>query len=333
MKPTVLLAMPIIHPAGRARLLEGCRLVDIDGSDAAEMAAALPHADAVYLYSPARLDRAALETAERLKVITIGGAGYDNVDADAASDLGILLTNQPGKGALSVAEHTVGMMLCLAKRLMWTDEETRAGRFDARWDPGFVEISGKTVAVVGFGHIGRHVARICRHGFGMRVLAVGREGADVAAGPDAEASSLADALPRADFVSLNVPLTAATRGMFGADQFAAMKPGAFLVNTARGGVVDEAALLAALRDGRLAGAAVDVFADEPPRPDNPLFASDKVIVSPHNAGNTQDAFRRLAMSAAEDILRALRGERPEGLVNTDAWNTSRAANRDDSHSP
>jgi phosphoglycerate dehydrogenase-like enzyme len=249
----------------------------------------------------------------------------DHIAVAAAIDRGIVVTHAVGAGALSVAEHAVGHMLALAKRLVACDRAVREGDFAFRKDASFEEISGRTLAIVGYGAIGRELARIARLGFRMRIIAVTRDGA---APGDANVDAvmpLHAALREADIVSVHTPFTAATAGLIGSDALACMKPTGWLVNTSRGGVVDGDALFDALQSGRIAGAALDVFPTEPPPPDLPLLHLPNVVVSPHCAGITRQAYERLAMTAARDIDAVLRGQRPAGMIEPARWPHSRAA--------
>lgn len=253
------------------------------------------------------LDRQAIQAAGRLKVIARYGVGLDSVDLQAAGERGIVVTNTPGANAGSVAELAIGLMLALARNLPAAIQETRSGGW-----PRYrgVALEGKSVGLVGLGAIGRQVARrlLC---FDCAVLAhdplVQAVPAELSA---VQLLPLEELLGLADFVSLHCPLTPETRGMVGAAFLDQMKPGAFLVNTARGELVDEAALLAALESGRLRGAALDVFAGQPPPPDHPLLAHPRVIVTPHLGSHTDSAMNAMGWMAVHDCLAVLRGEAP-----------------------
>ncbi|MEJ8849186.1 hydroxyacid dehydrogenase [Variovorax rhizosphaerae] len=320
----LVLGLPLLHQAGRDALRANYRLVERD--DPAQVAQGIAEADALYAYPPLKVTAPMIAQAPRLKVIAAAGSGVDHIDLAAARDEGIVVTHAVGAGALSVAEHAIGHMLCLAKRLVQLDGAVREGaRFGVRLDNPYEEISGRTLAIVGFGAIGRELARIAARGFGMDVIAVTRDGKAVQDDNVRRTLPLHDALAAADIVSVHTPLTASTRGLIGRAELARMKPTAWLVDTSRGGVVDAVALHEALAQGRLAGAALDVFDPEPPPTDHPLLALPNVIVSPHCAGITRGAYRRLSLAAAADIDHALRGLRPPGLVAPESWAGSRAA--------
>ncbi|HLI11097.1 MAG TPA: hydroxyacid dehydrogenase [Alphaproteobacteria bacterium] len=266
------------------------------------------------------VDKELLARCPRLVAVSTQGAGFDTVDVRACTEAGLIAVNQTGLNKQAVAEHVVGMMLALSKRMIQSDRALRRDRSWTRLDYQGDDIQGKTIGIVGIGNIGTRLAAICRAGFGMTVLAcdpyvdareVARRGA--------EKVTLDELLRRADFVSINCPLTTETRAMIGAAQYGAMKPSAYFINTARGGIHDETALAEALRGGRLAGAGLDVWAEEPPPLDHPLLGFDNVIVTPHNAGVTRQAYREMAEGAARQWLAILAGERPPRLLNPEAW--------------
>jgi len=262
------------------------------------------------------IDAGAITAAERLQLICVAATGTNNVDLDAAGERGITVCNATGYATPAVVQHTFALMLALATRL----EHYQAAARDGRWaahdhfcllDEPIVELSGRCLGIVGHGELGRAVARLAR-AFGMDVLVAARPGHAVPRGRVA----LEEMLGRADVVSLHCPLTANTRGLIGAAELARMKPSAFLINTARGGIVDEAALADALRRGRIAGAGVDVLSEEPPRRGNPLLADDipNLIVTPHSAWGTHAARQRLIDQVAGNI-EAWRAGRARNLVN------------------
>ncbi|VTU39955.1 NAD(P)-dependent oxidoreductase [Variovorax sp. PBL-E5] len=308
----LVLGLPLLHAAGRDLLSARYRVVELE--DPAQIDERLPEADALYCYPPLTVSARMIERAGRLKVIAAAGSGVDHIDLQAAADAGIAVTHAVGAGALSVAEHAIGHMLCLAKRLVEIDRALREGRFGPREAEAYEELSGRTLAIVGFGAIGRALARIAARGFEMDVIAVTRSGAPVDDPNVRRTLPLRDALAAADVVSVHVPLMPSTRGLIGRGELCRMKPTAWLIDTSRGGVVDSAALHDMLVEGRLAGAGLDVFEPEPPPADAPLLALPNVVVSPHCAGITRAAYRRLSLSAANDIDQVLRGMRPAGLV-------------------
>lgn len=250
---------------------------------------------------------------ERLRIVSRHGVGYDSVDVPALNERGIALTVVGDVNSVSVAEQAMMLLLTAAKRAVRADRSVRGGDWGWRNRLEQGELSGKRLLVVGYGRSGRHVARMAA-GFGMEIRAfdpfLARHGWPD--GPVAPVADLASGLGWADFVSVHTPK--ADRPTIGAAELAAMKPTAILVNTARGGVVDEGALIASLREGRLAAAGLDVFEDEPPAPDNPLLAMDQVVLSPHIAGLTTECAERMAVSSVQNVLDFFAGRIDPALV-------------------
>ena len=255
-----------------------------------------------------------------LLVVSTNGAGYDTVDVAACTERGVLVVNQSGGNAESVAEHVVGMMLMLVKRVVECDRALRAGTLSRRAAYTGHEALGKTIGIIGLGNVGRRVAELCGGLFRMTVLAydpyLSAEDIRARGAAKVELDAL---LRRADFVSINCPLTDETRKMIGAREFALMQPTAYFITTARGFIHDEAALEAALRDRRLAGAGLDVWEKEPPPADHPLMGFDNVIVSAHTAGVTREARIRMGQFAAEQMLDALDGKPVTRVINPQVW--------------
>jgi len=261
-----------------------------------------------------------LRRAPNLLMVSSNGAGFDPVDVEACTAAGVVVVNQSGGNAHSVAEHTLGMMLCLAKRIVESDHVLRRDRNVVRNDLMGTEIQGKTIGIVGIGNVGRRIAQLCNGLFGMTVLACDPYlSADEIAARGAQKVELDDLLRRSDYVSINCPLDKNTRGMIGAKQFALMRKHAYYVTTARGFIHDEAALAEALRSKTIAGAGLDVFDKEPPPPDHPLLQFDNVMVSPHTAGVTHEARQNMGKIAAEQVLDALDGKRPPRIINPEVW--------------
>jgi len=261
-----------------------------------------------------------LRRAPNLLIVSSNGAGFDPVDVDACTAAGVLVVNQSGGNAHSVAEHALGMMLTLSKRILEAD---RALRRDANVNRNALignEVQGKTVGIIGIGNVGRRIAELCKGLLGMKVLAYDPylTAAEIAA-RGGEKVELDDLLRRADYVSISCPLTKDNRGMIGAREFALMQPHAYFITTARGFIHDEAALFEALRDKKIAGAGLDVWAKEPPPPDHPLLQFDNVLASPHTAGVTKEARANMGRIAAEQMLDALDGKRPPRIINPEVW--------------
>lgn len=281
----------------------------------AEEIEALVAGQDVLIVTADQVTRQAMEARAQLKIIANYGAGLDNIDVGAATELGIVVLSTPGANKIAVAEMTIGLMFSLARHLVQHHAQTQAGAWERR--VGF-ELFGKTLGIIGLGQIGQEVAKRGRC-LGMQVVAHDvfwdREFAEA---NNVRRLSLEEVLKCADFVSLHVPPTPETTRFIGAEQLGMMKPGAMLVNTARGALVDDEALHAALTSGHLAGAALDVFAVEPPVGD-PLLELDSVIVSPHVGGRTAESRMRMSHIVTMGILALLRGERPQNIVNPDVF--------------
>ena len=255
-----------------------------------------------------------------LLVLSSSGAGYDTIDVNACTAAGVLAVNQAGGNREAVAEHVIGMLLILSKRIIQADRHMRREAGISRNAYVGNNIHGKTIGIIGLGNVGTRLAELCRSLFAMPVLAYDPYlTAEQIAAHGAEKVGLDQLLHRADTVSVNCPRTAETLGMIGAREFALMKPTAWFINTARGGIHDETALAAALAAGTIAGAGLDVWAVEPPPPDHPLLRFDNVIASPHTAGVTVESRELIARIAAEQLLDVLDGRRPPRLLNPEVW--------------
>lgn len=270
-------------------------------------------ADAVVIRTQP-LTESIVASAPRLKIVSRHGVGYDAVDVEALNRRGIALAIVGDVNSGAVAEHALMLMLAASRRVIFHDNATRHGNWKLRNDFDSSELDGKTLLVVGFGRIGRKVAKLAQ-AFGMRVMAH-----DPFLSVDAlrgsaviPARDLNEALSEADIVTLHIPL--APKGpLIGAGEIERMKPSAILVNTARGGLIDETALDVALREGRLAGAALDVFGDEPPAPRHPLLSNDRVTLTPHTASLTRECARRMAVSSVQNVLDFFDGKLDPALV-------------------
>ncbi|MGH7210018.1 MAG: NAD(P)-dependent oxidoreductase, partial [Acetobacteraceae bacterium] len=263
---------------------------------------------------------ALLARAPNLLAVSSNGAGYDTIDVAACTRAGLLAVNQAGGNREAVAEHALGMMLALAKRIVESDRAMRRAPGIVRNDYMGHDIHGRTVGIIGIGHIGSRIAELCGGLFAMKVLAYDPylDAAQIAARGAAKVT-LEELLGRSDFVSVNCPRNDETRGMIGAGEFALMPSHACFVTTARGGIHDEAALAAVLERRGIAGAGLDVWDPEPPPPDHPLLHLDTVIASPHTAGVTHEARATMARIAAEQMLAILDGQRPPRLLNPEVW--------------
>src|SRR6476660_6040629 len=266
------------------------------------------------------VDQDLLRRAPNLLIVSSNGAGFDPVDVEACTAAGVLVVNQSGGNAHSVAEHALGMLLTLSKRILEAD---RALRREANVNRNALigtEAQGKTIGIVGLGNVGRRIAALCKGLLGMKVLAYDPYlAAEVMAERGGEKVELDELLRRADFVSISCPLDKKSRNMISTREFALMQPHAYFITTARGFIHDEDALLQALRDKRIAGAGLDVWSKEPPPAEHPLLQLDNVLASPHTAGVTIEARQNMGRIAAEQVLQTLDGKRPPRIINPEVW--------------
>ncbi|MFR0844953.1 MAG: hydroxyacid dehydrogenase [Oscillospiraceae bacterium] len=316
----------ISHPLYRdgMALLEGkAEIVITNDGDSDRILDSLIDADA-YILRIGKIDRKAIERCEKLKVITRPGVGYDSVDVQAATERGIPVVLCPAANARAVAEHTVALLLACAKNIVESVNETKAGNFGIRNRYAAVDIVDKMLVVLGFGNIGRQVAKLCA-ALDMKVGVfdpfVKRETAEEMGYVYFE--NMLDALAAADFVSLHMPSMPSTRGMIAAEQFKAMKPTAFFLNAARGDVVNEPALIAALKNGEIAGAGLDVLVEEPFPADHPFMTMPNVVLTPHMAAQSQETVSKLVTMAAEGTLAVLRGEKWPYVANPEVYDHPR----------
>ena len=318
-RPLVVLAGSI-NPKAHAALEHEATVVVATDLTEPGLVAVAREADGILFRSRPLCSESLMAACPRLRVVGRHGVGLDIVDIPAATRLGVAVVHAPGSNSQAVAEHALMLMLMCAKRAVAIDKMTRAGDWSAKDTPGNSELAGKTLGIVGVGNIGRRVAGFAG-ALGMRVLGhdryvpddeVRRRGAE-------PRPSLEALLPEVDVLTCHTPLTGETRGMINERTLGLMKPGAIFVNTSRGPVHDEHAVFQALVTRRLAAAGLDVFEEEPSPLDNPIFNLDNVVVSSHVAGVTVEASPRASMQVVSEMLRVLRGERPEVLVNPDVW--------------
>lgn len=323
-----------IHSAGEALLESGAQLVLPQPQNALGIMEIIGSCDGLVVRNT-KITRQILEAAPRLRVIGRHGVGYDTIDVAAATEMHIPVVYTPAANTESVAEIAMGFIICLGRKLIQAHTAMQSGRLlsDAytlsvmaqKRGLANADLRGKTLGVIGVGRIGSLLSRKAIAAFQMRVL-----GYD----PYVDASTLAgygvqkienleDMLPQCDFVTLHCPGGAETRHMMNERTLSLMKPTAYLLNTARGTVIHEAALIQALQSGKIAGAAVDVYDPEPPGLDNPLLRMENVIVSPHYCAMTEESLYNMATMVAQGVLDGLNGKRPEYLVNPEVWETRR----------
>ena len=311
--------MPIVystHPLhpNAAKLLDG-KADLIIASDLSPEILAREAESADIIIVRANLPEALFTRARKLKAAIRHGAGLDMIPLEAATVAGVLVANVPGVNARSVAEHTIFAALALARRFRAIDTDLRQkGWLAARAHAlGAHELRGATMGIIGMGNLGKAIAAIAGPGFAMRLLATTRHNTGFP--ENVEPVSRDELLKRSDYVVLACPLTPETRGMIAARELALMPKGSFLINVARGAVTNEDDVVAALRSGHLAGAAIDVFAEQPLPQDHPFFSLGNVILTPHLASITEESMERMGIGAAEETLRVLKGDLPVNLVN------------------
>lgn len=311
-QPRVLVTGPLLDPAP-GLLAERCQVVHPEGRSLPQAAAAC---EGIVAHHNDRVDETLLST-PGLRVLAAVAVGTDNIDLAAATRHGVVVTNTPGVLDEAVADFTIGLLLATARRIGEAERTIRAGAWSGWRLDQFLgrDLGGATLGLIGFGGIGRAVARRA-HGFGMRILytARNRHGATEEAEAGVEFRSLDDLLRESDIVSLHVPLTALTRHLIGAPQLALMKPDAILLNTSRGQVVDEEALVATLAAGRLWGAGLDVYEDEP-RPHPALLGSDRAVLTAHIGSATTGARAAMCVTAVRNVIAVLAGEQAPNPVN------------------
>lgn len=312
-RPAVAFVSPVaVYGDLRERLAPHVELVDLSSVTQDELAAHTAQVDVLLHYPRLSVDAAVLGAAPRLRAVMAPGAGFDGIDVGAAASSGVLVTHHAGGNAEAVAEHTMGLLLSLFKRITEGDRLLRAGTAPLAGTMVNHEVRGRTLGLLGLGAIGRRTADIARDGFGMRVLA---HDPHLSGAPPHGLSLVPreELFSTADVVSVHVPLTEDTRGCVGAAELALMPPHAVLLNTARGEVVDQTALVDALRSGTIAGAGLDVFeGDELPR-GHPLLSMENVVLTPHSAGVTAEALSAQAARQAQAVLDVLRGQVPTGV--------------------
>jgi D-3-phosphoglycerate dehydrogenase len=314
-RPLVILAGPI-NAAGHANLEREARVVLCEDETEAGFVKIAAEAQGILFRAKPRCSESLMAACKNLKVVGRHGVGLDTVDIPAATKLGVAVVHAPGSNSQAVAEHALMLMLVSVKRTVPIDRMTRSGDWGGRRDSQNTELAGKTLGIIGVGNVGRRVAKFTG-ALGMRVLGydpyvpedeLKRRGVE-------PVKSLDALLPQVDVLTCHTPLTPETKHMINHKTLALMKPGAIYINTARGGVQQEEALFEALTRGQLAAAGIDVWEEEPASRDNKLFNLDNVVCSSHVAGVTKEASRQASLQVTEEMLRVLRGEMPETLVN------------------
>ena len=312
----VLIADPLDESALAAFRQREIEPVVATGLSEDELVEKIGEFEALVVRSATKVTRRIVEAGERLVVIGRAGVGVDNVDCEAATERGVVVMNAPDGNTRTTAELAIALLVSLARHVPQAAGRTRAGTWSKKGLMG-TELLGKTLGVVGLGRIGRSVAELGR-GLGLEIVAHDPFVDSSNAPPDVELGTLDEVIARADFLTLHVPLSNATRNLLSAERIAKLKRGAYLINAARGGLVDEGALAAALEAGRVAGAALDVLAEEPPSPEHPLLGRDDVIVTPHLGASSTEAQVQVAHDIAHQIADFLTDGVPRNAVNAPA---------------
>lgn len=302
----------------RSILQKACaELIVAEGTDAASLARLAADCDAI-MTNWVNVPESVIAAAPKCKIIARLGIGLDNIDVAAATRRGIVVTNVPDYCVTEVAEHALALILSLARKVAFYHQETKTGRYNLKDGLPLHRIEGQTLGIIGFGNIGRKLAEMAA-GIGLNVLATARRPRNSAELPrGASWCDLNKLLSESDFISLHLPLNSDTKHLIGAAQLACVKPGAFVINTARGGLIDHAALAAALAANKLAGAALDVQDPEPPDLSLPPYNDPRVIVTPHVAFVSTESLENLRTRTAMQVATRLRGEWPENIVNPEA---------------
>ncbi len=309
----VLVSDPL-HQAGIELLQKEVEVEVATGLSKEELIEKIKDKDALIVRSATKVTREVIEAGKNLKVIGRAGVGVDNIDLKAATERGIIVVNAPTASSITVAELTLGLMIALARNIPQANASLKAGKWEKKKFMG-IELRGKTLGVIGMGRIGSQVVKKAK-AFEMKCIAydpyISKSVAEELGVEIAE--SLDELLKKSDFITLHVPLTDQTRHLINKEAIEKMKDGVYIINAARGGVIDEQALYEALKSGKVAGAALDVFEKEPPE-GNPLLTLDNFIGTPHLGASTQEAQRLAATIVCEDVLKVLKGEPPENVVN------------------
>jgi len=309
-RPKVLLYEPI-HEEGTRLLAERCELLYADSLEERRLLELVRDVSAILIRFNGKVTRTIMEAAPELRVIGRHGVGLENVDLLSAKERNIQVVYTPQANAVSVAEHFLGLTLALAKHIPQADQAVREGRWHVRHELVSRELNGKTLGILGLGRIGLQTARLCRMGLDMRILYF-----DVREYPEAEKSlgakrvGIQELFSQADLVAVHLPLVAQTHHLIDRKLLQLMKPTAYIVNLARGPIWKEEDLAEALQEGWIAGAASDVFEQEPPPPEHPLLRAPNFLATPHSAAHTEESLIRMSLVAA-DILRVLEGKAPE----------------------
>lgn len=310
----VLIPQPIAKEGMELLRSNGCEIIIPDPSSPKSLIDLSKDCDAI-LVRTAKVTRELIESANKLKIIARHGVGLDNVDIEAASENDIFVSNTPAANINSVAEHVLGMMLSISRQIVKADNAIRKGEFEVRNIYIGTELKGKTIGLIGLGNIGKLVAEKCALGFGMKVLAYDPYIKSLDQDYIRLTETIEEIMSESDFVSLHVPYNKRLHHLISEDLLLKMKPEAYIVNAARGGLIDEKALYSILADKKIAGAALDCFEEEPTPLKHPFWQLDNVVVTPHMAAHTKESMVRMAVDPAKEIIRVKNNLEPLICVN------------------
>ena len=303
-----------IEPERQVLAEVGAELIVADTGDEEELLTLAPAVDAILTcWKPVR--ESVIAAAKKCQIIARYGIGLDNIDVETATENGIIVTNVPAYCVDEVSDHAIALLLACARKISWYNETVKSGTWDQNIGPQMYRLRGKTLGIVGFGHIGKAIISKAR-AFGLNIKVCSpRTSPELIKRYDAEKVSFQELLQTSDFITIHAPLTPETQHMFGYDEFHAMKPTAYLINTARGGIVDTTALTDALQNGEIAGAGIDVLETEPPKADETLLTLENVVITPHAAFISEESILELEVTAATCVAQVLTGQLPKSVVN------------------
>lgn len=319
-KMKILQILSMYHPDGERVLLDNADVIRTDSIDPKHIISLLPGIDGIVLRAPAKITAEIIDAASSVKVISGAGVGLDNIDVTYATKKEIAVLHAPKVNTVSTAEHAVGLMFALSKQIIPFHKEMEKGNFSYRDQLFPYELRGKHLGIIGWGAIAQEVAKICTFGLGMKVVSYVRSIDKVKEQKAKELGveltmKIEDIFVHSDIVSIHIPLTSDNSGFIDMKLLSLMKKRAYLINTARGAVVNETDLFQALSENMIAGAGLDVFAQEPPNQKHPLFALDNVVLSPHIGGITEESARESATIVAQNTIHMLQGKTPKHIAN------------------
>ncbi|MFE8697876.1 hydroxyacid dehydrogenase [Cytobacillus sp. FJAT-53684] len=320
-KPKILQILSMYHMEGEKILAEGANVIRTDTIDPIALCELVKDVDGIVLRAPAKITKEIIDAAPHLKVISGAGVGLDNIDVQYATEKGIPVLHAPSVNSVSTAEHAITLLMALSKTLIPFHKEMSNGNYNSRMSLKTYELKGKKAGLIGFGSISKEVAKRLKNGLEMDVTVWVRKYDEQKHGFANElgihvTTDLDSIFQNSDFVSLHIPLSEHTKGFINQHHFNLMKPSAYLINTARGGIINHEDLYEALKQGKMAGAALDVFDPEPPPKDHPILTCPNVIVTPHVGGTTVECNYIMATTVARNVIQLLNGKVPEYIGNS-----------------